>query len=282
MGIAKPSQRPLVVALVNGAAERSRIRDAVHARHDVAFVARVPELEQLLQRATASIVVLIVEGSDSDERSTCDLIRATRVGNAAMPIVGYCHAGIRYSYDIRALVMAGVHELLFRGIDDAGVALRTVIASAQRASVGEVVGAALKRMVPDTLAQFVERVASHPAESQRVKQVAQALGYNRKTIGSHCTQAMLPPPQELLAWCRLAVVGYLLGSTSLNVETIAQRLDFPSDTALRNLIKRYMGIRATDVRAQGGLRCVLLAMEAHLRRHREGPTALAHASGSHG
>ncbi|MEP6618041.1 MAG: helix-turn-helix domain-containing protein [bacterium] len=196
------------------------------------------------------------------------------------PVIGYCTAGIQHTNNIRALVMAGVNELLFRGIDDAGVALRAVVASAQRASVGDIVTTALNASIPEALAQFVRRVASHPAESQRVAQVAQALGYHRKTLVNHCALAVLPPPQELLAWCRLAVVGHLLGTTMLSVEAISSRLDFPSDTALRNLIKRYVGMRATDVRTNGGLRCVMAALDERLRRHRDGTRQPAASSAS--
>ena len=81
---------------------------------------------------------------------------------------------------------------------------------------------------------------------------------------------MVPPPQELLAWCRLGVVGYLLGTTSLSVESIAQQLDFPSDTALRNLVKRYTGLRATEIRERGGLPCVIGALKDELERRRAG------------
>jgi AraC-like DNA-binding protein len=262
------SERTLILALVNGVAERARIRTATSGRYELSFAARVRELEHALQTTRAPIAAVIVEEADVDRRSTCDVVRMIRRTSPGTPVVGYCDAGMRHSNDIRALVMAGVHELLFRNIDDAGVAMRAVIASAQRASVGEVVAVALKELVPSRLWQFVQRVATHPAECQRVSDVATALGYHRKTLVNHCAQALLPPPRELLAWCRLAVVGHLLGTTARSVESIALELDFPSDTALRNLVKRHVGLRATEVRRRGGLACILQAFEMELRRHR--------------
>jgi AraC-like DNA-binding protein len=151
--------------------------------------------------------------------------------------------------------------LLFHGIDDSGTALRDVLAMARQASVGEVVASALTPLVPERVWPFVRHVTAHPAESQRVAGVARALGHHRKTLVNHCAQAGLPSPQELLAWCRLAVIGHLLGTSKCTIEAISQQLDFPSDTALRNLVKRYVGMKASEVRAGGGLPVVVAAFE---------------------
>lgn len=163
--------------------------------------------------------------------------------------------------------MAGVHELLYEGVDTAGVALRAVLESAQRAQVGERAAAALMASVPERLWAFIKQATAHP-EIHRVSELADALGYNRRTLLNHCTSAGYPPPHELLAWCRLAVVGELLTSTTRTIESIALQLDFPSDTALRNMIKRYTGLRASDVRAQGGMRSILDAFDTAMRARR--------------
>jgi AraC-like DNA-binding protein len=258
------SERGVVLALVVGAAERARIQEALRGRHTVQFTDHVDAMERHLGSLHAHVVLLIVESHDADRRSTADSIRFVRQAQPNIAIVGYCKAGIAHSSDVRALALAGVHELLFHGIDDNGTALRAILAMAQQAMVGDVVASTLLPLVAERLWQFVRYVVSHPAESSRVARVAQALGYHRKTLVNHCARAHLPPPQELLAWCRLAVVGYLLQTTKSTVEGIAFQLDFPSDTSLRNLMKRYVGMRSTDVRAAGGLAAVVAAFERAL------------------
>jgi methylphosphotriester-DNA--protein-cysteine methyltransferase len=74
----------------------------------------------------------------------------------------------------------------------------------------------------------------------------------------------LPPPSELLVWCRLLLVSHLLATTVRTVESVAMELEFPSDTALRNTIKRYTGMRASEVRERGGLVCMLQAFRDRL------------------
>jgi AraC-like DNA-binding protein len=83
--------------------------------------------------------------------------------------------------------------------------------------------------------------------------VANALGVHRKTLVNYCCAVHFPTPSALVSWCQLFLVGYYLGHGNATVAAIAQQLDFPSATALRNLLKRYTGDRPQDVRAAGGL-----------------------------
>lgn len=268
MGRARPSLREqlappmqqVVLALVSGAAERARIQGALRGRFAVRFIDAITALEAQLGTLDP-VYALIVESHDIHRVSTAKSIAFVRTKQPELPIVGYCRAGIAYSSDVRALAVAGVHELLFHGIDDSGTALRDVLSLAGRASVGEIVASALLPLVPNRLAPFVRYVTANPAEAQRVARIARALGHHRKTLVNHCAQADLPAPQELTAWCRLAVIGYLLGNSKATIEAISLELDFPSDTALRNLVKRYVGVRASEVRAGGGLPVVIGAFE---------------------
>lgn len=270
----RPKATEVVLALVVGAAERARICGALRGRYAVQCVERIAELRTLTTDRRA-IYGVVVEARDVDGVSTAEAICLIHTMRPDIPVVGYCRAGIAHSNDVRSLALAGVHELLFHGIDDTGTALRDVLAMARQASVGEIVASALTPMVPERLWPFVRHVTAHPAESQRVAEVARALGHHRKTLVNHCAQAGLPSPQELLAWCRLAVIGHLLGISDCTIEAISLQLDFPSDTALRNLVKRYVGMKASEVRAGGGLPVVVAAFEraviaSRVARHASG------------
>jgi AraC-like DNA-binding protein len=256
-----------VVALVLRSAERARIRAALRGTYEVQFVERANELSWLVKNAQLRVAAVILEMRDADAHSTCDLVRQISLSDMSPPVLAYCRAGGERSGDIRDFVLAGVQELIFDGIDDAGVALRSVLDAARRAQIGERAATALMTTLPPILGAFVRYVTAHP-DTQRVADVADALGYHRKTLVNHCAQAVAPPPQELLAWCRLCVAAELLRTTPRTIESIAFQLDFPSDTALRNMMKRYTGLRASDVRTRGGMRCVMsaLAMDLRLRR----------------
>ncbi|MEP6998853.1 MAG: helix-turn-helix domain-containing protein [bacterium] len=259
-----PSGVSVVLALVLGVAARGRLRSALRDRHHVQFIERVAELEHVMTTTTGVIAAVLVEPRDIDGRSVSDALTRMCATDSAPPIVGCCRAGVEHTADIRALVLAGVNELVFEGVDDAGYTLRAILESAQRARVGERAASALKTIVPETLWPFIAQVTAYP-DTQRVADLADALGYHRKTLVNHCALAHAPPPQELIAWCRLAVAAELLQTTPRTIESIALGLDYPSDTSLRNMMKRYTGLTASAVRDAGGVRVVVAALQTALR-----------------
>jgi len=260
--MSRPEQ--LVIGLVHGPAERARIASTLRARAmEVTLVERVTELTDAVMRARAPIAAIIVEVRDVDGRPVHEIVEDLHAGGTGTPLVAYCRPGAEHSSDVRALVLAGAHQLLFHGIDDAGIALRHIIEAAQQASVGERAAEELMSVVPPKLAPIVSHVTRYPA-TQRVSQVADALGYHCKTLVNHCAQAAFLSPHELLCWCRLAVAGELMARSRRTIESIANQLDFSSDTGLRNMMKRYTGLRASEVRERGGARCVVSALRRHL------------------
>jgi AraC-like DNA-binding protein len=250
----------VLIALVLGAVERARIVSSMRGRAvTVTFVDRIAELMEAVRGERRPILAIITEVRDADGRAVHEVVSGLHAGGAGTPLVGYCRAGAEDSNDIRSLVLAGAHRLVFHGTDDSGIALRNILDAAQQASVGERAAAELMRVVPEKLKTFVSHVTRYPA-TQRVTQVAEALGYHRKTLVNHCAQAEFLSPHELLCWCRLAVAGELMASTVRTIESIALQLDFPSDTSLRNMMKRYTGLKASEVRERGGAKCVVAAV----------------------
>ena len=255
-----------MIGLVLGASERARMASALRGRSlEVVFVDRITELSDAVKRTRLPIAAIITEVRDVEGQPVHEIIGDLHAGGTGTPLVAYCRPGAEHSSDIRELVLAGAHQLLFHGVDDAGIALRHILDAAQQASVGERAADQLMHVVPPKLAAFVSHVTRYPA-TQRVSEVAEALGYHRKTLVNHCAQAEFLSPHEVLCWCRLAVAGELMASSCRTIESIAHQLDFPSDTSLRNMMKRYTGLKASEVRERGGARCVVAAMRRAVPR----------------
>ncbi len=260
--MSRPEQ--VVIGLVHGPAERARIASTLRARAmEVMFVNRVAELRDVVMQTRAPIAAVIVEVRDADGLPVHEVVEELHAGGTGTPLVAYCRSGAEHSADIRSLVLAGAHQLLFHGLDDTGIALRHILEAAEQASVGERAAEELMRVVPAKLAPYVSHVTRYPA-TQRVSEVAHALGYHRKTLVNHCAQAEFVSPHELLSWCRLAVAAELMARSSRTIESIANQLDFSSDTGLRNMMKRYTGLKASEVRERGGARCVVSALQRSL------------------
>ena len=221
-----------------------------------------------------TVDVVVLPGHDATGSDAIRAIRQIAVERPRVAIVGYCQAGAQYSTDIRALAAAGVHQFVFAGIDDTGVAFRAVLDDARRQCAAECVMESLGAVVPVMLHPMLEVALAKPHSVTSVPSLAAALGVHRKTVFNRCERAAFLSPAELLTWARLALVAHLLETTGCTIETIANDLGFPSDTALRNTMKRYTGRRAGEIRCSGGLACVLSALAERL--HEEVPTRELH------
>ena len=261
-----------MLALITGRLERLRIATAVREHAVAHFVTTVDELLPRLGAERDLPLALIVEPRDAAGRSTTALVREIVAAHPDLPVIGYCRAGYEYSRDILDLGSAGAHELLFHDIDDSGVALRAVLTSAGQACAAAQVLRAIAGDVPAALLPLFEFCLAYPERASSVQAVAHVLGVHRKTLVNYCAQASLPPPGALIAWCRLLLVGHFLQMPGRTVEGVALRLEFASATALRNMLRRYTGLRPQQVREHGGLRCVVEAFRRSLAARRRGET----------
>jgi AraC-like DNA-binding protein len=141
-----------------------------------------------------------------------------------------------------------VHELVFKQHDEHGALLVGVLASADRTCAGDLVMHHLDPRLPPRVRPLIEYCLMNPEHAHSVDHVARALALNRKTLANHCRAAGFPPPGAVIAWCLILLTTALLVSPGITVERVAMQLDFPSATALRNMLKRYTGLRPADLR----------------------------------
>lgn len=259
---------PLIVGYVASDKERARMTGALRGWARTQWVDTPEELPATVKQARGAPVTVVLSPRDGNGRDTIavvpDLLRAA----PCVAIVAHCRTGVEHAADIRRLAEAGVHEFLFAGVDDDGMALRGVLASAQRSCASVAVLAAVLPVLPPALHRLAEYCVTHAPQARSVSGVAATLGVHRKTLLNYCVRAGAPPPAEMINWCRLMVAAQLLTATGQTVEWVALELEFPSDTALRNSMKRYTGLRATEVRRQGGVRVVVQALERRMNASR--------------
>jgi len=151
------------------------------------------------------------------------------------------------------LVQAGVHSLLMSDERLSTLDCRRAMTEAcVRAGVGSV-ASSLLALVPRPARLLLEYGLRYSAEAVSVARAAEALQVHRKTLFWWCTQAGLPAPQQLLGWCRLLAVASLLEDSGRRVDHIALDLEFPSGTALRNMLLRYTGLSPSQLRTRDAL-----------------------------
>jgi AraC-like DNA-binding protein len=242
-----------VLALVIGAEDRMRLRQTVQDSATLEFVHEVGDVLAVLRRSRVHPSLVLLEPTDVRGRPSGGLVRQVVTLFPGVPVIGYCRAGVDRSAEVLAFATAGVHEILFKGIDDMPGAARAVIRSARQVSAGETTFAAIRDGIPLGLQPLARACLLAPRNMHTVSAAASVLSVHRKTLVNHCAQAGFPPPGWLLAWCRLLLAGHYLGTTTWTVETIAHELGFSTGTALRNMLRRYSDFSPLDVREQGGL-----------------------------
>jgi methylphosphotriester-DNA--protein-cysteine methyltransferase len=263
--VPRTADLPAVIACAVSFDQRVRIVDALRERASLRFLDSFRDLRESLRTAVDRIDAVVIPARDAGGTEATALVRDIARERPRTAIIAYLNAGADRSRDIRALAAAGVHQFLFAGIDDSRVTLRAIVNAARLQWAADWVMRQLARLVPAKLHPLIEMALAHPETITSVSALADAMGVRRRTLFNWCVRSSYLSPEELLVWARLALVGYYLETTGCTVEAIALELGFPSDTALRNTIKRYTGDRATELRTAGGLSAVLAALERRLQ-----------------
>lgn len=257
--------RPIVVAAGLDARRAARLIDALRDRATLRTAPSIAALHASLNESREPVDVVVIPARDDSGRDVADFVRELAAAWPRMAIVVYCEIVSVEAPDIRALAVAGAHQFVFAGVDDSALTLRGILDSARREVASEFLMLQLATVLPSELHPLAERVLARPDVVTTVPALAAALGVHRKTVFNRCARAGSLTPGELVTWIRLVMVAYLLETTGRTVERIAMDLGFASDTSLRNLLKRYSGYRAGDIRESGGGRLVMDALAARTR-----------------
>jgi len=246
-----------VAALVLGRIERARLQDAVKGRAILESVDTVSALEHLVACSVPRVSAVIAEPYDARRTPVAPTLARLKAEYPGVAMIGFCQPAHRFSSEIVALVNAGVHELVFRGIDDTAAAFRQTLARASQTSAArQVLNALGGHLTPDGLT-IVETCLQYAWPDFSSRALAQVLGVNVKTLVKQCRLNALPSPGALLNWVRLMVVSYLLDAEGRALEHVAAAFGLESASPLRNLMKRYTSLTATEVCAAGGLKVVI-------------------------
>jgi AraC-like DNA-binding protein len=252
----------IVAALVKDPVSRARLTDALRSEATVRNCERLIEVLALVEQGLATIVVL--DHRDYDGNAALPAVRRLRDEYPSVPIVMYLPMVALASGAVMEYARAGVSQLVFQGMDDFKTSLRSAVDAALDQVSAGALAAELEPLIPSTIVPFLRYCLEHARRNITVEQVAAAMGVHRKTLGDRLKAARLPSPRAMIGWSRLLMAARMLEDPGRTIEQVALKLDFASGTALRNMFKRYTGLRTTEVRENGGVRCLLHAFKREL------------------
>jgi AraC-like DNA-binding protein len=252
----------IVGALVWDSATRTRLTDAARGLAHLRFCDHQAELLTLVENGLAEVVIL--DARDRAGVSTLATVRRLKEGFPSVQVVLYCTLTPSISREMLEFARAGVNDLMLRGLDDVKTTLRAAIAhAAEHSSLSSLAGE-LESLIPANVIPMVRYCIENGDRPLTVEDVAGALSVHRKTLVERLSGAGLPTPSSMIAWCRLLVTARLLEDPGRSAEQVALVLNFPSSTSLRNMVKRYTGLRTGEIRQNGGARCILHAFKREL------------------
>jgi AraC-like DNA-binding protein len=262
---------PIVVVLVRDRVSLVRVA-AAFSPTEIRHVPTVEELSVSLRELAMRVVGVLAEARDVRDEPTAPVLTTLMARHPTVPFLGYCGIGIAHTEELRELARAGVHELVFRDVDDKPALLRSKLGRGIEACAAAHVLRRLSEQLPGTLHGMVAYCASFPRESHEIEKVALALGVHRKTLVNWCRRAHAPPPSVLVTWVRLLLAVEILQSPGHTIERIAHSLEFPSGSAFRNLCRRYLGHRPAELRSPAGREAAYRAFTWSLELRRPAST----------
>lgn len=255
-------QRTIVV-LVRDVAVRRQIEAAFGREASVVSCATIREVRDIL--GSRPVTTIVTEPTDSRGTPTAALIQDIKRLFPRTTLLGCVSRATSLSAGSLDLVRAGVDDLLLKDDLDLAHVVRLVTAAARLRCLVDVLWPQFAPTLDDVLAPFLRFGLEHACAPLEVTQVAAALGAHRKTLWARCQSRGAPSPRELLSWCRVLAVAFALDDAGRTADSIAVELAFPSPSALRNLLQRYLKLTPTGVRARGGSAYVTRCLTERLR-----------------
>jgi AraC-like DNA-binding protein len=266
----------IVVALIATSEVRVALGEALQEARRVVWCSHRDEVLPALRDGWVD--ALLVEPRDREGTSVVPTVLAVREAFPSVPVVACCPLSAAAMHDVLLLSKAGVDDVLVRGIDDVASTVRRIVAGAGARRAASDLLPALRPLLPDDVVPIVACCLEHAAHAITVGQVAALLGVHRKTLVNRLALAGFPTPSAMIAWCRLLLAARLLEDRGRSVEHVALALEFGSGAALRNMLRRYTGLRPGELRQGDGHVEVLRRLQRQLQRRMSrgaGPVPLA-------
>ena len=153
---------PWILVLIRDDDARARLESAMRSRARIVAVESTRAAEQVLAAASSRPTAAVLSATDAGGRNCLPLVRKLTQLRPAVPVIGYCSAEGIASRDVVTLVRAGVHDVMFRGIDDQGRAVRRFVdTAATTCGVDEILRTVTPGLHP-ALLPFVRYCLAHP------------------------------------------------------------------------------------------------------------------------
>lgn len=187
-----------------------------------------------------------------------DLVQAVRVECPDTSVWLACDQSAPRLTCIPRLVRAGVDELLLlhRSLP-IGEQVRGLLGVEDQTATASFVWRKVRVHLNSRISPAVHLCLVQALGRASVQDLARGLRCSPRTLQYRIAKGGDLTPRQLVSWCRLLMAARMLDEGKRTVEQVALRLQFDSGAGLRNMLKRYTGYTAHDLRRLGGLDTVI-------------------------
>jgi AraC-like DNA-binding protein len=246
----RSEELPLVFGCVSDELRRRKLESSLRGAAMLRWFDSFVDLREALETEIVRVIVAVVDMEDPAGQSAHGFASSLSGAYPGIGIVAYRVRRNDSEADICMLGAAGVHDVLVAGVTDEGHIARAIILDSCRRGAAELVMQELRKALPDRLLPFADAIVRNPAKGS-IGKIAQHLNIHRQTPNTWCKRERYLRPEELLVWCRLLLVAAMLELTSRTLESVALELEYASASSLRNQLKNYTGMTATQIRVAG-------------------------------
>lgn len=210
--------------------------------------------------------LVLTEPLDVDGTCVAAAVSRLRERTPYMPVIAYTPLTADSVKAMAVLAAHALHSVVIRGVDDSKSSLRQMVGDALwKAHEVELWALALPD-VPSEFLGILQRCIEQSSRPQSVSELALAVSLPERTLHARLRRAGLPSAQELIAWCRLVRVASSLHDSTLTLEVIAERLAFPTTSAVHALVTRLTGLTPGALRRANPTARTLAALRQRLHR----------------
>jgi AraC-like DNA-binding protein len=264
----RSDDRQLIFGCVSSPLRRRKLESSLRDAADIRWFNSFVDLREALETEITRVIVAVVDMADPTGAAAHGFARTLTESHPGIGVVVYRQARNDSEADVCLLGAAGVHDILLEGLTDEGYLAKAIVLDACRRGAADLVMQELKRILPERLFPFADATVRNPGKGS-IALIAQHLNVHRQTPNTWCKKERYLRPEELLVWCRLLLVAAMLELTSRTLDSIAIELDYASATSLRNQLKNYTGMTATQIRGTG-LGAVISVFSGRVAQRRAG------------
>jgi len=257
-----------ILVLHHTPSARARIHRAINleraggAHHELTWVADWTALREEAVRTACGVCIVdpYLPGAPAAVELPRLIARYPSLG-----VLVYGDFSGRSADEMLGLFSLGVRAAITLDHDDDPWQIQRALLRAINGRLLSVVLDRLDGIAPPQIRLLISRLLGWAEYPLNPEAVAERFGWNRRTLERHLRDVDLPPPSQLIVWCRLVNAACLLEDSGRSVQNVATSLQFASGVALSKAFRRYTGMGPRQLMRNGGVHrlCDILVTPRH-------------------